>query len=86
MDMRPLLTRKQWIWQALKPGTRLPEGQVEIKNGKLTGILIDNAIELVTSKIPAPTSYQFRRSEYWLHNKLFCSSVLQPLMIADSVS
>ena len=35
-------------------GTRLTGGDIEEKNGRLTGILIDNAIDLVTSKIPGP--------------------------------
>ncbi|MFL5807888.1 MAG: amidohydrolase, partial [Flavisolibacter sp.] len=33
-------------------------GQVEVKNGKLTGILVDNAVDLVTDKIPAPNESQ----------------------------
>jgi len=38
----------------IKPGVTLAGGTVEMKNGKLTGILVDNAVELVRSKIPAP--------------------------------
>jgi predicted amidohydrolase YtcJ len=37
------------------PGTKLTGGEVEVKAGKLTGILIDNAQDLVESKIPAPS-------------------------------
>ncbi len=40
----------------LKAGKTLTGGTVEVKNGKLTGILIDNAIDLVANKIPAPTA------------------------------
>jgi predicted amidohydrolase YtcJ len=36
----------------------LTGGQVEVKSGKLTGILIDNAVDLVSEKIPAPTKAQ----------------------------
>lgn len=36
----------------IQPGIRLTGGDVEQKNGKLTGILIDNAIDLLSSKIP----------------------------------
>jgi len=43
----------------VKAGYSLTGGEVEIKNGKLTGILIDNAIGVVSSKIPAPTQEQF---------------------------
>jgi predicted amidohydrolase YtcJ len=42
----------------LKPGVTLTGGTVEVKNGKLTGILIDNAIGLVRSKIPPPSAEQ----------------------------
>lgn len=41
----------------IKPGTNLTGGDIEVKNEKLTGILIDNAIDLVSSKIPG-RSYQ----------------------------
>ena len=37
---------------------QLSGGDVEIKNGKLTGILIDNAIDLVSAKIPSPSPEQ----------------------------
>ncbi|MEP7107610.1 MAG: amidohydrolase [Ferruginibacter sp.] len=40
------------------PGLKLPGGEVETKDGKLTGILIDNAMGLVSSKIPAPATQQ----------------------------
>lgn len=38
----------------VKPGQQLEGGEVEVRNGQLTGILIDNATELVFSKVPAP--------------------------------
>jgi predicted amidohydrolase YtcJ len=41
---------------AVKPGTTLVGGSVETKNGKLTGILIDNATDLVTNIIPPPAA------------------------------
>ncbi len=47
---------------AVKPGDKLTGGDVEMKNGKLTGILIDKAIGLVSSKIPAQTPEQFREA------------------------
>jgi predicted amidohydrolase YtcJ len=37
-------------------------GEIEIINGKLTGILIDNAVSLVSSKIPASTIEQFKKA------------------------
>ncbi|MEZ5027430.1 MAG: amidohydrolase [Ferruginibacter sp.] len=37
----------------IKPGDKLTGGEIETKNGNLTGILVDNAEVLVYSKIPA---------------------------------
>lgn len=36
----------------VKAGATLTGGTVEVKNGKLTGLLIDNAVDLVTDSIP----------------------------------
>jgi len=44
----------------VQPGFTLTGGQVEVKNGKLTGILIDNAVGLVRSSIPQPTVPQMK--------------------------
>jgi len=38
----------------VKPGDKLTGGEIEVKNGKLTGILVDNAVDLVSSKVPGP--------------------------------
>lgn len=46
----------------VKAGDKLTGGDVETKNGKLTGILIDNATSLVGAKIPAPTKEQFKQA------------------------
>lgn len=40
----------------VKPGATLVGGSIETKNGKLTGILIDNATDLVTNIIPPPAA------------------------------
>ena len=37
----------------IKPGDKLTGGDIETKDGKLTGILVDNATELVYAKVPA---------------------------------
>jgi predicted amidohydrolase YtcJ len=42
----------------VRAGMEITGGQFETKNGKLTGLLIDNAIGMVRSKIPAPTTMQ----------------------------
>ncbi len=47
----------------IKPGQQIVGGTIETKNGKLTGILIDNAVDLVTRIIPAPTKAEY---EKWL--------------------
>ena len=42
----------------LNTNQNLTGGKVEVENGRLTGILIDNAIDLVSEKIPQPTEIQ----------------------------
>lgn len=37
----------------IKPGDTITGGEIETKNGKLSGILVDNAVELIYLKIPA---------------------------------
>lgn len=44
----------------IKPGQKLTGGDIEVKNGKLTGILIDNAIGLVRSRVPEPDAAQMK--------------------------
>jgi predicted amidohydrolase YtcJ len=39
----------------IKPGQTISGGEIETVNGKLTGILVDNAVGIVTRKIPEPT-------------------------------
>ncbi len=38
--------------------SKITGGDVEVKEGKLTGVLIDNAVDLVAEKIPGPTKQQ----------------------------
>jgi predicted amidohydrolase YtcJ len=45
----------------VQPGQQLTGGEVETKNGRLTGILIDNAQRLVRSKIPRPSPGDYER-------------------------
>lgn len=44
----------------VKAGDKLEGGEVEVKNGKLTGVLIDNATSLVYSNVPSPTESQLK--------------------------
>jgi predicted amidohydrolase YtcJ len=39
----------------IKPGQTVPGGEIETIDGKLTGILIDNAKDIVLRKVPDPT-------------------------------
>ncbi|MBL4676109.1 MAG: amidohydrolase [Mucilaginibacter sp.] len=39
----------------VKPGQKIIGGSIETIGGKLTGILVDNAVGIVTRKIPTPT-------------------------------
>src|SRR5476651_218777 len=43
---------------AIKPGQTIPGGEIETVKGKLTGILVDNAVGLVSHHIPPPTEDQ----------------------------
>jgi predicted amidohydrolase YtcJ len=46
----------------VKPGDKITGGVIEVKNGKLTGILIDNAVGLVSSKIPLADAAQMKET------------------------
>ncbi|MEO9210726.1 MAG: amidohydrolase family protein, partial [Ginsengibacter sp.] len=46
----------------IKVGDHISGGEIEVINGKLTGILVDNATELVSSKIPAPSINQLKEA------------------------
>lgn len=46
----------------INPGDTLTGGSIEEMEGSLTGILIDNAIDLVTAKIPNATKEQFKEA------------------------
>ncbi len=46
----------------IKAGDKITGGEIEVKNGKLTGILVDNAVGLVSSKIPGATDEQFKKA------------------------
>lgn len=42
----------------IKPGQTIPGGEIETVKGKLTGILVDNAVGIVKRKIPGPTDQE----------------------------
>ncbi len=55
----------------VQPGYTLTGGEVEVEGGKLTGILIDNAVGLVASKIPAATISQIKKGLMEAQNNCF---------------
>jgi predicted amidohydrolase YtcJ len=46
----------------IKAGDQLTGGEMQTKNGKLTGILVDNAVGLVSRHIPSQTQEQIKKS------------------------
>ena len=44
----------------ISPGDTISGGEIETINGQLTGILVDNATELVYRNIPSPSSGQYK--------------------------
>lgn len=55
-----LVNQKALDLAGVTPRTQVSGGIIEQKNGKLTGILIDNAVELVSAKIPALSATEQR--------------------------
>ncbi len=49
-----LVNSKALAIAGITAGTRVEGGEVGLKNGKLSGLLIDNAVDLVKDKIPVP--------------------------------
>jgi predicted amidohydrolase YtcJ len=58
-----IVNQKAFDLAAIKPGQTLVGGDIETKDGKLTGVLIDNAVDLVGSKLPAATTADYLK---WL--------------------
>jgi len=57
-----LVNQKALSLGGINASTKMLGGSVLIKNGKPTGILVDNAIDLVSDKIPKSTEEQARKS------------------------
>jgi predicted amidohydrolase YtcJ len=47
-----IVNQKGFDLAAITPGQTLAGGEIETVGGKLTGVLVDNAVDLVTSKLP----------------------------------
>jgi predicted amidohydrolase YtcJ len=57
-----LVNQKALDLAGIKTTTKMVGGLVEVEQGKMTGILIDNAIDLVSAKIPAPDEEEQRQA------------------------
>lgn len=57
-----LANQKALDLAGVTPQTKMVGGLVEVKEGKMTGILIDNAVDLVTSKIPEADEAEKRQA------------------------
>jgi hypothetical protein len=57
-----IANQKAFDLAGIKPGDTLTGGDIEEMEGTLTGLLIDNAIDLVSSKIPVQTEEQFKKA------------------------
>jgi predicted amidohydrolase YtcJ len=57
-----IANQKAMDMAAIRPGQEIAGGLIEVKEGTLTGLLIDNAVELVASKIPAASLEQVKRN------------------------
>jgi hypothetical protein len=61
VDGHAMIANKRALELAgIHPGAKIDGGVVETKNGKLTGILIDNAQRLIYRSIPEVTAAEFR--------------------------
>ncbi|EHQ28487.1 amidohydrolase [Mucilaginibacter paludis] len=56
---------------AIKPGQTIAGGQIETVNGKLTGVLLDNAVGLVEHKMPGPNEEQIQNAFINAQNNCF---------------
>lgn len=59
----------------IQPNQKIDGGEIETKNGKLTGVLIDNATNLVQSKIPYPSLAQFEKWMIAAQEKCFAQGL-----------
>lgn len=58
-----IVNQKAFDLAGVVPDQRMVGGEIETKNGKLTGVLIDNAVDLISAKLPASTTDDYLK---WL--------------------
>lgn len=54
-----LVNAKALALAGVQPNQKINGGEIETKDGMLTGILVDNAVDLVSSKIPSPSPEEY---------------------------
>ena len=57
-----IANNKAFDLAGVKAGDKISGGEIETKNGRLTGILIDNAVDLVAAKVPSPTPSKLKEA------------------------
>jgi predicted amidohydrolase YtcJ len=57
-----IANNKAFNLAGVKAGDKISGGEIETKNGRLTGILIDNAVDLVAAKVPSPTPSKLKEA------------------------
>ncbi len=60
---------------AVQPGQQLTGGTIETKDGRLTGILIDNAVDLATAVVAPPTKEQVFAALLKAQNNCFAAGL-----------
>ena len=55
MGIKPLPIKKRWNSQAYTIETEVAGGEIGKLSGRLTGVLMDNAMELVEKVVPKPS-------------------------------
>ena len=64
IDAHALLANQKALELArIQPNQKISGGEIIVKNGKLTGLLIDNAVTLLLNVLPKPTRVEY---ETWL--------------------
>ncbi len=66
-----LVNQKALDLAGITPDTKVVGGEVEVKDGKCTGILLDNAIELVSKKMPAFSKSETKKAIKEIQDELF---------------
>lgn len=58
-----IVNQKAFTLAGITAGQKLTGGEIETKNNVLTGVLIDNAVDLISAKIPSPSKADYTK---WL--------------------